>query len=61
MKIIVSLENEKAFKLAETAAKLAREAVTAQQAKQSSKLTVAGCIPPAFGSYDTYFLQKNFF
>lgn len=43
--------NEQAFKLAETAARLAREAVTAQQAKQSSKLTVAGCIPPAFGSY----------
>lgn len=43
--------NEQAFKLAEIAARLAREAVTAQQAKQSSKLTVAGCIPPAFGSY----------
>ena len=43
--------NEQASKLAETAAKLAREAVTAQQAKQSSTLTVAGCIPPAFGSY----------
>ena len=43
--------NEQAFKLAEAAAKLAREAVTAQQAKQSSTLTVAGCIPPAFGSY----------
>ena len=43
--------NEQAFKLAETAAKLARDAVNAPQGKQEGKLSVAGCIPPAFGSY----------
>ncbi len=43
--------NEQAFKLAETAAKLARDAVNAQQGEQEGKLSVAGCIPPAFGSY----------
>ena len=43
--------NEQAFKLAEAAAKLARDAVNAQQDKQEGKLSVAGCIPPAFGSY----------
>ena len=43
--------NEQAFKLAETAAKLARDAVNAQQGKQEGNLSVAGCIPPAFGSY----------
>ncbi|APD91333.1 homocysteine S-methyltransferase [Alteromonas mediterranea] len=43
--------NEQAFKLAETAAKLARDAVNAQQSEQEGKLSVAGCIPPAFGSY----------
>ena len=42
--------NEQAFSLAESAAKLAREAVTFQQHK-SDKLSVAGCVPPAFGSY----------
>lgn len=42
--------NEQAFLLAESAAKLAREAVTFQQDK-SDKLSVAGCVPPAFGSY----------
>jgi len=42
---------EQAFKLAETAAKLARDAVNAQQGEQEGKLSVAGCIPPAFGSY----------
>ncbi|CAB9495676.1 homocysteine S-methyltransferase family protein [Alteromonas macleodii] len=41
---------EQAFSLAESAAKLAREAVTLQQNK-SDKLSVAGCVPPAFGSY----------
>lgn len=41
---------EQAFSLAESAAKLAREAVTFQQNK-SDKLSVAGCVPPAFGSY----------
>ena len=41
---------EQAFSLAESAAKLAREAVTLQQDK-SDKLSVAGCVPPAFGSY----------
>ena len=43
--------NEQAFNLAETAAKLARDAVNAPQGKQEGKLSVAGCIPPAFGSY----------
>jgi len=43
--------NEQAFKLAETAAKLARDAVNAQQGEQEGNLSVAGCIPPAFGSY----------
>lgn len=43
--------NEQAFKLAEAAAKLARDAVNAQQGEQEGKLSVAGCIPPAFGSY----------
>ena len=43
--------NEQAFKLAETAAKLARDAVNAQQGEQEGILSVAGCIPPAFGSY----------
>ena len=43
--------NEQAFKLAETAAKLARDAVNAPQGKQEGNLSVAGCIPPAFGSY----------
>ena len=43
--------NEQAFKLAETAAKLARDAVNAQQGKQEGNLSVADCIPPAFGSY----------
>jgi len=43
--------NEQAFKLAETAAKLAGDAVNAQQGEQEGKLSVAGCIPPAFGSY----------
>ncbi|TKB02863.1 homocysteine S-methyltransferase family protein [Alteromonas portus] len=42
--------NKQAFSLAESAAKLAREAVTFQQHK-SDKLSVAGCVPPAFGSY----------
>ena len=41
---------EQAFSLAESAAKLAREAVTLQQNK-SDRLSVAGCVPPAFGSY----------
>ena len=43
--------NEQAFKLAETAAKLARDAVNAPQGEQEGNLSVAGCIPPAFGSY----------
>ena len=42
--------NEQAFSLAESAAKLAKEAVTFQQDK-SNKLSVAGSVPPAFGSY----------
>ncbi|AXT38858.1 homocysteine S-methyltransferase family protein [Alteromonas sp. BL110] len=43
--------NERAFSLAESAAKLAREAVASQRRGKSNNSSVAGCVPPAFGSY----------